>query len=196
MARFHSFYVLFLGGISTVCKEGNDCPVSDMISIKISMGTCAQITDTRTGQLFVIKKDIKDTDYYYNGLLSSCTTETRNVLCPEGTFVKRIEWDEKSNLKQGIRLSCLKPDTTSVDKAVVVSTHQASSFTKSKIVECSSFTELTLTHNTTFDSDIALNVGKSCVAEKINVAETTLECQSFTALTGIIVSVELSSEYF
>lgn len=163
-----------------------------MISIKLATGTCGQILDSKTGNLFVMKKDIADADYYYHGRLSTCPSTISRVECPIGTFVKEIEWDIGFNLTEGVKLSCNKPDSSSEAKAIY--SHQNKILSNSKTVNCASFQELTVRKNMSMDSIVDLVIGPDCVAVNKTNLDETLECEPFTVISGINFSIETESE--
>lgn len=185
----------FLAGSYTYCKDENDgCNVSEIISIKMLSGTCGQIVDSKTETFRLIKKDIPNTDFYFYGNLSSCPTHLTPAECPKGTFVKKIEWDTSYNLTKGIKLSCYKPESSSSSEALV-SSHPDASFSESESISCNSFVEVTITRNMSMDADVALKeVDIFCSPINKTRMDDTLECEPFTALSGMKFSIETESK--
>lgn len=167
--------------------------MSQIISIRIVAGSCGQILDSKSGKLFVIKEDIIDTDYYYSGQMSTCSTLKNTVVCPKGTFVKQIEWNRESNLTDGIKLSCMKPASNSSSQELFSHPKSASHFTEKRW--CGAFKEFTSARNVTMDINNDLLIGY-CKAENETKIDEKLKCQDLTAVSGMTFAIESESKYY
>lgn len=184
---------MFSAGNPIYC-DYDECDVSEIISIKIFIGTCGHILDSKTGQSLYILENIPDTDYYYNGRLSSCPTHRQTIKCPSGTFVKHIEWDRISNLKEGINMRCNKPESISISEAIIISSHPNAHISEPEKRTCDVFDELTIARNISQDIDGDILLEKDCTVENRPATKKTIQCPPSTAIAGMDFSIETRSK--
>lgn len=171
--------------------------MSEVISIKIHSGTCGQILNSATGQVFFITEDIPDTDYYYSGRMSSCPTHHKTIECPVGTFVKHIEWHRESNLTKGIILRCNKPNSILTEEAFPLFSVSSSSVPPSSemnVTKCPVITKLTIARNMSQEIDGDILLDENCAIIDRPASTKKLQCPPFTAISGMNFKIETKSK--
>ncbi|XP_037030386.1 uncharacterized protein LOC119070181 [Bradysia coprophila] len=178
-------------GIATNCVDV--CNVTELISYRFLSGSCMQILE---GKLVFFKEDNPDTDYYYNGQINSCSTYSMTIECPKGTFLRKIEWKEDSELKEGVKLRCSKPESTYLIPANNIFPNKNSIAAKEdKGRTCAAFKELPIKRDISKEADVDFLIGADCKPENVTEFDNILKCKNLSAISGMIFSIETETKY-
>lgn len=173
--------------------ENGGCSLNKKInyrSVRIHNGTCVEMdyeneTLTATG-------DIEDLGHSFNGgYARKCETYNVSLICPNGTFAKRLEWDTKSDLTKGIKMSCYSPEFYN-SNATVLESHPGSNFDESGRRTCPTIFGITFMVDDTKDSIVELDLKKNCTVGYKHGVESS--CIPETVLTGLDVEIETKSK--
>lgn len=121
----------------------------------------------------------------YNDRISSvkgCGTRSVTITCPSGTFVKKMEWDSSTSLKQGVQIRCYLPG--SLTPSASYRTHGSSGLGGSK--ECTGIRGVSYG----WDERRQADVGLVPVCGRESSGPHKIMCEGNDAVSGIRVSIE------
>lgn len=190
---------LFAGGYFAYCNgthfDANDkCALNKTTnnyqSIKINIGTCVEMNDLNES-LWITENTENLGHSFKGGYAKKCDTYSQITQCPDGAFIKEIEWDTTFDLTKGVKISCYEPAFFQ-SNVTLLESHPGAQFLDSEKRKCAAMYGMTFLIDKEKDANVGLDLKQNCTpGYNLGIRAS---CPDHTALSGITFIIEKRSK--